>query len=78
MKSSNRVIITSLATTGIVSLVMGLVYLFQTIFMNLWDDTVFRTFKIIVFLGGFILLGIARIIKNQDIIISKLNKNIEE
>ena len=74
MKQIDRLTITVMSTAGTACLIFAFIYLITTIFGNHWDNTLFRIPKIVLAVGGLVLLGISRIVSNQVEIISKLEE----
>ena len=74
MKQIDRFTITLMSVAGTACLIFALIYLITTIFGNQWDNTLFRIPKIVLTVGGLVLLGISRIVSNQVEIISKLDE----
>ena len=65
---ANRCMYISLVAAGCVMLLLCAYYTFQVIWNGLWDNTPFRTVQVLLAIGGLGSLGIARVIKNQEIL----------
>jgi len=71
----NKFIAISLFLTGLILIGMAGFYVVQIIRLDLWEDVTFRVVSVMAFIGGGVFIGLSRIIKNQDELISFLRKS---
>ncbi|MCL2247881.1 MAG: hypothetical protein FWC13_01275 [Oscillospiraceae bacterium] len=70
----NKIVSNVLFVAGLILVGMSFFYIFQIIRLDLWEDIIFRIVSVMAFIGGGVLMGLSRIIKNQEAIIRLLQK----
>lgn len=73
----NKIIALALFVTGLILIGMSGFYVLQIIRLDLWEDVIFRVVSVMAFIGGGVFIGLSRIIKNQDELITLLRKSKE-
>ena len=61
----SRVVGSGLFIAGLILLGLSGYYIFQIIYLNLWDDITLRVVSVLNFIGGGIFVALSRILKNQ-------------
>jgi len=70
----NRIISHALFVAGLILVGMSLFCIFQIVRLSLWEDVIFRIVSIMAFIGGGVFIGLSRVLKNQDELISIVAK----